>query len=103
MNRPRPTGTPAANQFQLIGGIRHDAGDCLLAVEPGGNVQARKGALYMVAEPAGDPAVGGEACGRAGATLAHAYYDDSSPSCTTSLATALNKANNALIHYNSSV
>lgn len=103
MNRPRPSGTAAVSQFQLIGNIRHAAGDCLTAVEPGGAAQVRKGALYVVTEPAGDPALGGEACHLAGATLAHEYYADPSPSLTTSLTTALNKANMALIQYNRQV
>ncbi|HMA37258.1 MAG TPA: hypothetical protein VKY74_22575, partial [Chloroflexia bacterium] len=100
MNRPRSAGSPAVSQFQLIGSIRHDAGDCLVAVEPGGSVQGRKGALYVVTEPAGDPALGGEACGLVQATLAHEYYADPSPSVTTSLTAALNKANNTLLQYN---
>ncbi len=100
MTRPRQAGSPAVSQFQLIGGIRHDAGDCLAAIAPGGAVQERKGALYIVTEPAGDPATGGEACGLAHATLAHEYYADPSPSLTTSLSVALNKANTSLIAYN---
>ncbi|HUS15480.1 MAG TPA: hypothetical protein VM536_10755 [Chloroflexia bacterium] len=103
MNRSRASGSAATSQFQLIGGIRHDAGDCLLAVEPGGSMQSRKGALYLVTEPAGDPALGGEACGRVQATLAHEYYADPAPSVTTSLTTALNKANTGLISYNRAV
>jgi len=103
MNRTRSAGSSAVSQFQLIGGISHDAGDCNIAVEPGGNIQARKGALYVVSEPAGDPARGGEACGLAQATLAHEYYADPSPSVTTSLTAALNKANNALLHHNRQV
>ncbi len=103
MNRTRTSGSAAVSQFQLIGGIRHDAGDCLAAVEPGGAVQQRKGALYIVAEPAGDPAVGGEACRLAVATLAHEYYADPSPSITTSLTQALTKANTGLLQYNRQV
>ncbi|MDQ2809100.1 MAG: hypothetical protein M3Z04_19685, partial [Chloroflexota bacterium] len=103
MTRPRPAGSPAVSQFQLIGGIRHDAGDCLAAIAPGGSAQERKGALYIVTEPAGDPATGGEACGLAHATLAHEYYADPSPSLTTSLGAALNKANTSLIAYNRKV
>ena len=103
MTRPRQAGSPAVSQFQLIGGIRHDAGDCLAAIAPGGSVQERKGALYIVTEPAGDPATGGEACGLAHATLAHEYYADPSPSLTTSLSVALNRANTSLIAYNRKV
>jgi hypothetical protein len=103
MNRPHTAGSAAVSQFQLIGGIRHEAGDCVVAVEPGGAVQQRKGALYLVTEPAGDLAVGGEACSLVGATLAHEYYADASPSITTSLAQALNKANTGLVQYNRQV
>src|SRR3954466_7117756 len=103
MNRPRTSGSSMVSQFQLIGNIRHDAGDCIVAVEPGGAAQVRKGALYLVTEPAGDPALGGEACRLASTTLAHEYYADASPSVTTSLGDALNKANQALIHYNRQV
>jgi hypothetical protein len=91
------------SQFQLIGGIRHEAGDCIVSAEPGGATQVRKGALYVVTEPAGDPALGGEACALAQATLAHEYYADPSPSVTTSLSNALNKANGTLIQYNRKV
>jgi hypothetical protein len=100
MNRARTAGAPAVSQFQLIGGVRHEAADCLTIVEPGGAVQNRKGALYVVSEPAGDSAHGGEACGLAQQALAHEYYADPSPSVTTSLSAALNKANIGLIHYN---
>jgi hypothetical protein len=103
MNRLRSTGAPAVSQFQLIGGIRHEAGDCIVSAEPGGATQVRKGALYLVTEPAGDPALGGEACALAQATLAHEYYADPSPSVTTSLTNALNKANGTLIQYNRKV
>src|SRR5947209_16890169 len=99
----RATAPPASSQFQLIGGIRHDPAHCCVRVEPGGAAGARKGALYLVTEPAGHPAYGGDACRLVQATLARAYYDDPAASLTTSLTNALNKANQALIAYNRQV
>ncbi len=99
----RNAAEPVFSQFQLIGGIRHEPADCCVRMEPGGQAQARKGALYLVTEPAGDPALGSDACRLVQATIVREYYADPSLSLTTSLTHALNKANQALIAHNRQV
>ena len=49
MNRLRSTGAPAVSQFQLIGGIRHEAGDCIVSAEPGGATQVLPVLTYEIA------------------------------------------------------
>ncbi len=89
----------AANQFQVISGIRRASSDCASSVTGGSGV-ARKGSLYILTEPRADLALGVDACQVVQQTLAREFYADSSPSATTSLRHALARANLALLEHN---
>ncbi len=89
----------AANQFQVISGIRRASSDCASSVT-GGNGVARKGSLYILTEPRADLALGVDACQVVQQTLAREFYADPSPSATTSLNHALGRANLALLEHN---
>ncbi len=89
----------AANQFQVISGIRRASSDCASSVTGGSGV-ARKGSLYILTEPRADLALGVDACQVVQRTLAREFYADPSPSATTSLTHALAHANLALLEHN---
>src|SRR5438552_12069065 len=91
----------AFRTFALLSGIRQEPDDFIAVIEPGSNARQRKGTLALLTEPAGDhPALGVDACRLAIKAIADGYYADNALSLTSSLLSALESANNALLQYN---
>lgn len=92
-------------QFSISGEQVRQASDFVLVVEPSApfSAEARKGRLYIVAEPAHESVREREACQAVMRVLRKGFYDDSSYSITSSLRKALNKANEILYQQNFSM
>jgi hypothetical protein len=89
-------------QLGLVGGIRQQSSDRILAVDPANlfSPEARKGQLYVLVEPEGDPGAGRDACQIVSRTLKKTFYADHSYSLTSALREALRVANRALYQHN---
>lgn len=90
------------HQIGLIGGLRQEASDLITLAEPATPFapEARKGRLYILAEPATDAPRGSHACQLALRTLRRAFYEDTTYSVTSALRAAVRAANKALYEYN---
>ena len=88
--------------FAIANGQLQQASDLMLAVEPASALaaEARKGRLYIVAEPAHASLRERDACVAAIRTLRKVFYDDSSYSVTSALRKAIVKANDVLYQQN---
>ena len=89
-------------QLGLVGGIRQQSSDRILAVDPANlfSPEARKGQLYVLVEPEGDPGAGRDACQLVSRVLKKTFYADHSYSLTSALREALRVANRALYQHN---
>lgn len=86
----------------LSGGTRREVSDLIAVAEPTTPLapEARKGRLYILAEPVGDAPRSGQACQLVLRTLRRAYYEDTTYSVTAALRAAVRAANKALYEQN---
>jgi hypothetical protein len=89
-------------QIGLIGELRQELSDLIIVADPKAPFapEARKGRLYVLAEPAGDAPRSGRACQLVLRTLRRAFYDDTTYSVTSALRAAVRAANKALYEQN---
>lgn len=94
--------SPRSGQLSLINGMRSDASDQLMLVEPGSPLapEARRGRLYVAVERVDQSAHTLAVCQLVTRTVRKTFYGDVSSSVTAALRTALRAANKALYEYN---
>ncbi|MEO8286385.1 MAG: hypothetical protein ABI670_08085 [Chloroflexota bacterium] len=91
----------SCRRFAILSGIEQDAGDYSVCVQPSAPALQRKGTLALITEGSGEhPSLAVEACKLAQHVVVENYFADNSLSLTSSLLTALDNANTALIQYN---
>jgi hypothetical protein len=84
--------------FALRSGVRQDGTDNAACIQPQEANLRRKGALALLVEPAGEhPSLADEACRLAQSVISSQYFADDSLSLTTSLLSALDGANRAVL------
>jgi hypothetical protein len=84
--------------FALRSGVRQDSTDNAACIQPQEANLRRKGALALLVEPAGEhPSLADEACRLAQSVISSQYFADDSLSLTTSLLSALDGANRAVL------
>src|SRR5688500_14252896 len=88
-------------KFAILSGVRQEAADYAICVQPPTSNLQRRGTLMLMAEPAGLQATFGVgACKVAQEAVINHYYGDHSLSLTSGLINALDSANNTLLQYN---
>lgn len=86
--------------FALRSGVRQESTDNASCVQPQDANLRRKGALALLVEPAGEhPSLADEACHLAQSVISSQYFSDDSLSLTTSLLSALDGANRAVLEH----
>jgi serine/threonine protein phosphatase PrpC len=99
-----------ANQLELSNGVRRDRGDCLVDAEQiiPPPVLQKRGTLYIITETenmaGGKPRHGDiELCKEVQETILHDFYNTANTSITGALKHALDKANQLVFNYNSTL
>ena len=88
-------------KFAILSGVRQEAGDYAICVQPPTSALQRRGTLMLMSEPAGlHASFGVDACRVAQNAVIEHYYGDHSLSLTSGLINALDSANNTLLQYN---
>ncbi|HEX9989596.1 MAG TPA: hypothetical protein VGE45_14110 [Chloroflexia bacterium] len=91
----------SCRRFAVLSGVQQEPGDFSVCIHPRANGLQRKGTLALLTEPAGDhPSLGAEACKIAQEAIIEHYYADHTLSMTSSLLSALESANSALLQHN---
>lgn len=92
----------SAYQIGIVGGVRHDTSDLIAITDTKSPFapEARKGRLYVLAEPVADLPHSQQACQLVLRALRRAFYEDTTFSVTSALRAAVRAANKALYEQN---
>lgn len=95
-------GKTISSQFGLTSGIRQGSSDFISLPRPerGGRVGARRGKLWILAEPASSSGGAGTAAKMVLETIEEEYYSSGAPTVLTALEESVQAANKGLCEYN---